>query len=99
MPKLIRSVGRAFEEVEDTFGAWLEEDCELGDDFVATRQELYAAWVVWCRQRGEEPHGEKAFKRRMDARKLPLMNRQVGPRRQRGYRGIKLNLDLEMGVS
>jgi len=87
-----------YKETEDTFGAWLEEECELGEDFTSSRQELYSAWAVWCRQRGEESGTEKTFKRRIGARKLSIRDRLVGARRLHGYGGIRLNLRVEMGT-
>jgi P4 family phage/plasmid primase-like protien len=97
-PHAVVAKTRDYEDIEDIFQAWVEEECELGETFTATRQELYSAWAVWCRQRGEDPGSEKTFKRKVVARKLPVTDRQLGERRLRGYQGIQLNLRVELGT-
>lgn len=85
---------------EDTLQQWLDEECEFGEHFETPRQDLFGAWAAWCRTRGEDPGGSKAFKRRMDPKRKAhgLGDAQVGDRRLRGYRGIRLRPRVELGT-
>ena len=85
-----------YEDAEDTFGQWLSEECDFKEDLTVTRQQLYSAWSLWCKARGELPGGAKTFKRKMDAKNLAVTGARIGPRRLRGYRGLHLVTDLEV---
>jgi len=95
-PEIVFTKTKEYESTEDLFGQWLEDECVLGSDEMASRQELYSAWSVWCRERGEEPGSDKTFKRKVESRKLEVQEAQVGTRRLRGYRGISLRADLTL---
>ena len=81
-----------YEDAEDTFGQWLAEECELGEGYSASRQSLYTAFSLWSKARGEHPGGLKTFRRMVEAKNLPVKNARIGPRRLRGYQGVKLSL-------
>jgi len=85
---------------EDLMAQWVREECEIVEDGEATRHELYQAWAGWCRGRGEDGGGLKAFRRRMRpaVRSYGLTDRQVGDRRLAGYRGIRLRTETVDGT-
>lgn len=98
-PAVVLAKNREYEQAEDSLGAWIDEECELGD-FMSTKQELYAAWCVWCRMRGEDPGGLKAWGRRIYAKRLlNLRNTQAGgpSRRVKAFHGIRLRAEIERG--
>lgn len=101
-PEAVARQTRRYIEDEDTLGQWIREECETGEGCEAPRQDLYRAWAEWCRMRGEEPGGAKAFKRKLDARRRDLGLQEAiveaDGRRLRGYRGIRLRETAEFGV-
>lgn len=96
---VLHSTGDYVDE-EDTLQQWLDEECEAEAGAAVARQDLYAAWSVWCRSRGEDPGGAKAFKHKVDGKKskLNLRETQVGERQLRGYKGLRLRLRTEEGT-
>lgn len=92
LPASVLEKTREYVEDEDMLGQWVHEECVTGGEYESTRHELYEAFTAWGRARGLSPAGEKTFKRMMQptARKYGLTDKQVGERRQRGYRGLQL---------
>lgn len=100
-PDAVVAKTREYERDEDSLQQWIDEQCELGEKYVATRESLYRAWTIWCHERGEEPGKFKAFKRRLEAKRaLGLTNTQavVGASRRRATRGIRLRPAVESGA-
>ena len=98
-PAVVAARTKEYELAEDSLAEWVEEECDLGDDYSVARQALYHAWTVWSLSRGEEPGGLKAFKRRVDAR-FHFEDKKVGPetRRLAGFKGIQLKPRVAAGT-
>jgi P4 family phage/plasmid primase-like protien len=99
-PAAVLAKTSEYVDEEDTVGQWIREECERAEDAEVSREDLYHAWASWCRGRGEDPGGAKAFKHKLDGKKakLQLEEKQVGDRRLRGYRGLRLRLRTEEGT-
>jgi putative DNA primase/helicase len=89
-----------YADEEDMIGQWIAEECELGEDYVSTRDELFAAWQQWCRRGGEPAGTKRTFRTTIKPveRRFGLHNAQIGPRRLRGYRGIRLRSEIGEGT-
>jgi P4 family phage/plasmid primase-like protien len=96
-PAAVTSVTERYWASEDNVGQWIEDACELGPENEASRSELYESWCQWCGARGLKPGTSADLKQAMDGRGLDLQDGRVGSRegRVRGYRGIRVLLDLE----
>lgn len=97
-PEAVIAQNAAYVEAEDSFSQWIEEECELGAEYMAARDTLYQSWRRWAERRGESTlGGVKSFKRKLESSKATrLSEARVPPRRLRGYRGIRLApLNLE----
>jgi putative DNA primase/helicase len=92
-PQAVLRQTEEYRETEDVLSQWLGDECEMEGE--VSRQELYTHWGIWCRQRGENPGGLKSFKRKLDAKHLPIENKLVGRRRLQGYSGVSLRSTIE----
>jgi P4 family phage/plasmid primase-like protien len=99
-PESVLQTTGDYVDEEDTIAMWLAEEVEAEPDAEVSRQELYQAWSAWCRSRGEDPGGAKSFKHKLDGKraKMKLEETQVGDRRLRGYRGLRLRLKTAEGT-
>lgn len=100
MPGAAAAKTQEYLQDEDLIGQWAAEECEFNPDAEVTRNELYAAWAIWCRARGEDPGKQKSFKRTLYplVKRYGLADRQIGERRLHGYRGIRLRSPVVDGT-
>jgi putative DNA primase/helicase len=98
-PDAVRATTEAYWTAEDVLGQWFEDSCELGSEFEATRSELFESWRDWCGARGRKAGEEADLKQYLDTRaeEWGLRDQRIGPRsaRKRGYKGVRVLLDLE----
>ncbi len=78
---------------QDTFGQWLEEKCETGNNFTAQPTPLFQSWSLYAQSTGELAGTQKDFKSTLERRGF------VGARSNgaRIYRGIRLR-ELQTGT-
>ncbi len=90
-PEVVVARTKQYFDEEDPLGQWIGDTCVIEEDATSTRQDLYRSWQQWCHTRGEQPGTFKQFKRQMDPKRdLGFREWQVGDRKLKGYRGIRL---------
>jgi putative DNA primase/helicase len=81
------------EDLSSPVGAFVRERCQLGPGHRAAVADLFAAWKVWCGEKGrKEPGTEPTFGRDLLAA-VPSLRRtrpREGEERYRAYEGIAL---------
>lgn len=98
-------VQRAIEEYwseQDALRQWVREECVIEEGAQAHRQDMYEAFSIWCRRRGERPgtaHGFRALFRPI-VEEFGLKDREVdiNGNRRKGYIGIRLKPRVAMGT-
>ena len=94
LPAAVQDATDTYAEDESILDRFVEERCEVGDDYFVSRHTLYRAWRRYCHYVGEEPGPEKGFKRTFGPKAADLAltshrDMEDGERR-RGYLGIRL---------
>lgn len=92
-PKAVQDRTARYRYEEDPVALFIEDSCELGEDFEVARTDLFYAWQLWCRQQGEDPGSLKQMKRRFDSKAgvygfTDARFRMDDGAQRRGYRGI-----------
>ncbi len=72
--------------------SFVEDSCDVGDQYEIPVQELYGAWCAWCIEVGREPSTVQTFGRDLIALLPRLRPRQIrfGATRLRLYQGVRL---------
>ena len=89
-PASITTATEAYFADQDTFAAWLEEECDvdLGNSWKSeTSADLFAAWQRYAKAANEAPMNRKAFGEKMQRSGFEIHRGAKGMRR---YRGIRL---------
>ena len=89
-PESVRSATETYFGEQDTFSAWVEEDCELTPGNTHRTEfsaDLYAAWQRYAKAAGEAPMIRKAFGERMQRTGAQPYKGSGGVRM---YRGVAL---------
>lgn len=95
-PNVVLKRTEEYADEENTLQQWINSECETGDDAEATSAQLYSAYSMWCRERGELPGGLRQLSKRLAA--VGFRKMQLGKRRDRGFRGIRLRPQVEFGT-
>jgi putative DNA primase/helicase len=87
-PEAVLAATDAYLKAEDSFSAWLEEECKCDATAWERSTELFANWRRWAEQSGV-PYGDtKRFRERLETRGFEHKH-EVGTRRA-GFQGLKL---------
>ena len=89
-PASVTEATEAYFAAQDTFGAWLEEGCDVdpGDGWKSeTSANLYAAWSRYAKAAGETAMTRRAFAERMQVTGFDLHRGTGGTR---SYKGVRL---------
>lgn len=89
---LIGATERYFTD-QDTFGLWLEEQCEVGPDKWERPSPLYRSWCEFAIAAGEQTGSQKDFKALLERRGFPAFKSNG----ERGYRGLSLRKTMNRG--
>ena len=90
-PEIVKAATDEYLEVEDALGDWLEENCQLGEQYETTVAEVYRNYLDYCEKIKEHPWSKK----RMLAN---LQTRGIERTRSMGIRCWK-GIGLKAGVS
>jgi len=85
----------AYRRESDTLGAFLEEYCELGAEFVQPASELYRAYKQWTEVAGEFQLSQTAFGRRLEERGITAEKRGTGAARTKWRLGVRLTATFD----
>jgi phage/plasmid-associated DNA primase len=87
-PKAVSEATDAYLRAQDSFTAWIDEECDKAPNAWTRSTELFASWRQWAEQNGV-PYGDtKQFRDRFEAQGFE--HKPDGKTRRAGYQGIKL---------
>lgn len=95
-PEAVRAATVEYLAVEDIFGHWLEDECELDKRAQESAAALHAAYQRWAERAGERFLGSKRFSQALAERGLERIKTRAGAR---GFAGIRLRLGLESSTA
>ena len=81
--------------VEDSFGTWLEECCDLDAPGVVASADLWASWKSWAERNGEHIGNRKQFSQTLVDR-TGIQPAWADGGSKRGFSGIQLKPDTEL---
>jgi putative DNA primase/helicase len=89
--KVMLAATEAYFGEQDTMRAWLDDCCDLSPSYSATAKDLFASWVSWAKEHGENAGTQTRFGENMNRLNFNKTARVEGIARQaRGYRGLRL---------
>lgn len=100
-PKTVAAARDAYKADMDLLSDWLSECCELGPAHTEASEELWLSWKHFAERRGELRFiaNSRALARRLAARGFSQI-KNLGPQRaQRGFAGIRVAVERELGES
>lgn len=87
MPEKIKEATASYRRQMDVLGSFIEEKCEVGDEYFVSVASIFDAYLEWCKSSGEESISKKAFGMRLEERGfLPDRTNAFG----RIWRGLRL---------
>lgn len=87
-PEAVVGATAAYREEQDTLADFFAECCRLAPGFTCTSSALYAKYVEWAKQAGDEPLSKRAFGLMVVDR--GVQSTRLGHEAIRGYTGISL---------
>ena len=88
-PDEVRRATGAYRSEMDVIGAFLRDECEIGQDFKATLKAVYARYEEWCEEGGERAESKRKFNARLTERGQ-FEDRRSGPGGLREWHGLRL---------
>jgi putative DNA primase/helicase len=89
IPEAMKSATDAYFEAQDVMGQFLESYCVVRKGAYERKNNLFQAWVNFCRENGEEPGRQRSFTQQLE--KLGFRSsRDTTSSRHRVMRGIEL---------
>jgi putative DNA primase/helicase len=61
VPDIVLNATAEYHEEEDQVGAFIAEECEVGDSFEVPWRKLFTAFLEWCEDTGHDPMTETMF--------------------------------------
>lgn len=87
-PQAVLDATAAYLEAENTISTWIEEKCELSDDYWVSSRALFASWKAWAELGGEFVGSQRSFGDKLDGRFGILRHREAHTG-IRGFKGIR----------
>ena len=87
-PEAVCTATESYLNDEDTFGAWLDECCELDMKAHETKADLFASWAGYAEQQHEHSGSMKSFVNILEKRPFRLVDKKLHG--HRGYYGLRL---------
>lgn len=91
-PEAVRVETNEYREGSDIIGAFIADECLLGNEYKIRANRLFQAYQQWSHARGEKPMTMNSFARELTRRHIRAGRLQ----RQRGYFGITARKFLEI---
>ncbi len=85
-PQVVLDATEDYFEGQDTFGRWIEENCEQGINRFTASGNLYADWKAYAERAGENPGSQVKFADNMEKRGFEKKRTNNA----RGYDGISI---------
>ncbi len=77
-PKAVLAATEAYLDAQDSFGAWVEECCELGTKLCELRSQLWASWRGWAERSNEYAGKKSEFWEKLEANGMTLKQEKYG---------------------
>lgn len=90
IPQSIQSATDAYKSEQDVIGEWVEEHCNVNGSQSTNKYDLYKAYQIWARRRGQYPLAQTRFTRKLADRGFRL---DAG---RRNITGLALNPDGQL---
>lgn len=92
VPRVVKDASKHYREQMDLLGEWLEDHCEVGDEYFAENNALWASWQEFAKTRGLLTYvkNSTSLGRRLDSRFVSV---KVGGKR--GRKGLRVRDDFE----
>jgi len=90
-PQRVTDATAAYLTAEDSYGAWIEEACSIGDRQWDSSATLYSSWATFAKRAGEDPGTRKAFAKELSKRGFASAKNSTG--NIRGFRGLSVLAD------
>lgn len=92
-PSVVAAATDAYFAEQDTFGQWLDEDCETGKGFAATTDALWQSWCRFAQRVGEDAGSKtKTFPETLSQRGF-VTARNTSGIRGRGFAGLRVRAE------
>ncbi len=85
-PKPVLDASLAYLEAEDSIAAWIDDKCVRDPDAWETSADLFASWVDYARQTGEEAGRRSQFTEKLEKHSFRERRKKHG----RGYDGLRI---------
>jgi P4 family phage/plasmid primase-like protien len=87
-PDQVRKATGEYRAEMDVLGGFLEECCELRQDYKELASEVYKAYQEWCSDSGEREVTRRQLTKKLEERGYP--SKRSGPNGAREYHGLRL---------
>ena len=88
-PAEVRKATGSYRAEMDVIGAFLADECEVGDDYRAPFKAVYERYAEWCAEGGERPETGRKFNARLKERGR-FEARRSGPGGANEWHGLRL---------
>lgn len=88
-PDEVRRATGAYRSEMDVIGAFLRDECEIGEGYRGTIKDVYERYEEWCEESGERKETKRKFNARLTERGR-FEDRRSGPGGLREWHGLKL---------
>ena len=89
-PAVVREALAEYHKSCDWLGAFIEEDCELGENYVTSSKELYQRYTACCQVNGDYRRDSRDFTNAMQSAGFVLKHARKGNQ----YMGLRLKSDF-----
>lgn len=89
-PAVVREALAEYRKSCDWLGAFIEEDCELGENYAVSSKELYQRYTAYCQVNGDYRRDSRDFTHAMQSAGFVLKHSKKGNQ----YMGLRLKSDF-----
>ncbi|MFL5629130.1 MAG: phage/plasmid primase, P4 family [Ktedonobacteraceae bacterium] len=89
-PELVKQTKQAHLDSLDNVGLWIEDCCELDAQAWTSHSVLMSSYKNWCEDTNSPAKSQRGLTQSLESKNLTSERRYTGPKRERGFKGIKL---------
>lgn len=68
VPESLKKSSQVYRDEQDIVGGFIDEDCDIGPNYTASKTSLYSNYQLWCGQNGHFPLSANRFSRKLKDR-------------------------------
>jgi putative DNA primase/helicase len=88
-PSSVTNATANYLESQDTVTAWLEEACDIGPEYTAAGDALFASWRSWADKRNLAVGTWNELRATLESRRFQHTQRAGNSGTQRGFKGLR----------